>query len=147
MEVISLNKKAYHNFEMITTYCCGVILFGTEVKSIRLRKVDFNDSYCFFVKNELWLKNFHISEYKFGNYNNHEPKRDRKLLLTKKELIKLKKQICEKGLTLIPIKLFINDRGLIKLDISLARGKNKFNKKEDIKLSDLRREENRNFKK
>lgn len=147
MEVISLNKKVHYNFEIISTYCSGIVLLGTEIKSIRLRKVDFNDSYCFFIKNELWLKNLHISEYEFGNYNNHKPKRDRKLLLTKKELTKLKKQICEKGLTLIPIKLFINDRGLVKLEISLARGKNKFNKKEDIKLSDLKREENRNFKK
>ena len=145
MEII--NKKAHHNFEILSTYCSGIVLLGTEIKSIRDKKIDFNDSYCFFINNELWLKNFHISEYKFGNYNNHEPKRDRKLLLTKKELKKLKKEVDIKGLTIIPIKLFINNKGIAKLEISVARGKNKFNKKEDIKLSDLKKEEDRNFKK
>lgn len=147
METISSNKKAYHNFEIISTYCCGIVLLGTEIKSIRDKKVNFNDSYCFFIDNELWLKNFHISEYKYGSFTNHDPIRLRKLLLTKNELKKLNKQISEKGLTIIPLKLFINNKGLAKLEISLVRGKKKFDKKQDIKLSDLKRDEKRNFKK
>lgn len=141
------NKKAFFNYDVITVYQCGIVLTGTEIKSIRQSKVSFTDSYCCFIENELWLKNLHISIYENGTYNNHEPKRDRKLLLTKKELKKLNTKVSENGTTIIPLKIFINDRGLAKVEIALAKGKKEFNKKENIKLSDLKRQEDRNFKK
>jgi len=140
------NKKAYFNYEVIDTYNCGICLFGTEVKSIRNGDINFTDSYCLFVDNELFLKNFNISEYKFGNMNNHEAKRDRKLLLTKRELKKLKDKIQIKGNTIIPLRIYINDKGLVKLEIGLCKGKHMYDKRESIKIKDLKRLEDRDFK-
>ena len=123
------------------------MLTGTEIKSIRDGKVNFTDAYCFFIGHELWLKGLHISEYSYGSYNNHIPKRDRKLLLNKKELLKIKKKISEKGLTIIPTRMFVNERGIAKLAIAVARGKAKFDKRHDIKDRDNKRELDRYMKK
>ena len=140
-EIIAIkNKKAGFEFQLLESYAAGIQLTGTEIKSIRAGKANLSDSYCIFENGELWVKNMHISEYKEGSYNNVEPKRQRKLLLTKKELHKLNQKVKMKGLTIIPVKLFINERGYAKLEISLARGKKFHDKREDLKLKDARRE-------
>ena len=140
-EVIAIkNKKAGFEFQLLESYTAGIQLTGTEIKSIRAAKANLSDSYCIFENGELWVKNMHISEYKEGSYNNVEPKRLRKLLLTKKELHKLNQKVKVKGLTIIPVKLFINERGYAKLEIALARGKKFYDKREDLKLKDARRE-------
>ena len=141
------NKKASFNYEFIDTYTAGIMLTGTEIKSIRDGKVNFTDAYCFFIGHELWLKGLHISEYSYGSYNNHIPKRDRKLLLNKKELLKIKKKITEKGLTIIPTRMFVNDRGYAKIVIAIARGKAQYDKRHDIKDRDNKRELDRYMKK
>jgi len=117
-----------------------MVLTGTEIKSVKEAKVNIGDSFCYFRQGELWLKNLHISEYKNGSYANHEPLRLRKLLLTKKEIKKLEGKIKEKGLTIIPFKLFFNERGLAKIEIALARGKKSFDKRESIKERDTKKE-------
>ncbi|MFW5793664.1 MAG: SsrA-binding protein SmpB, partial [Bacteroidota bacterium] len=118
----------------------GIVLTGTEIKSIRRGKVSIAEAYCVFVKDELFIRNMHIAEYEYGTYNNHEPKRDRKLLLTRKELKKLKAKLDEKGLTLIPTFMFINDKGLAKIEIALAKGKKLFDKRDTLKQKDFKRE-------
>jgi SsrA-binding protein len=133
------NKKAYFNYEIIETEISGMVLCGTEVKSVCDSKISFTDSYCDFIENELWLKNFHISEYDKSK-ENHEPKRDRKLLLTKQQLNKFKKKYDEKGLTIIPLNIFTSEKGYIKMIIGLARGKKSYNKKQTIKERDIDRE-------
>ena len=138
------NKKASFEYNFISTYKAGVMLTGTEVKAIREGKATLSDSYCIFTNDELWLKNMHISEYKQGSHNNHEPKRIRKLLLNKSELDKIKSKMKEKGNTIIPIQLFFNERGIAKIEIALARGKKMFDKREDIKKRDVEREMKRN---
>lgn len=140
------NKKAYHNYEFIEYFISGIVLQSTEIKSIREGLVSFTDSYCYFVSDELFLKNCHISEYKFSKYFNHDPKRDRKLLLNKKELKKLKEKVNQGGLTIVPIEMFINAKGLCKIKIALARGKKTYDKRESIKNKDIKREENRKIK-
>ena len=112
------NKKAYFDYEIIDKYVAGIQLTGTEIKSIRQGKASLVDSYCYFNRNELWVKNMRISEYDQGSYNNHEPYRDRKLLLNRKELNKLEKRVREKGLAIVVLRLFVNDVGLAKLDIA-----------------------------
>lgn len=134
------NKKAGFEFQLLESYTAGIQLTGTEIKSIRAGKANLSDSYCIFENEELWVKSMHISEYKEGSYNNVEPKRQRKLLLTKKELHKLHQKVKVKGLTIIPVKLFINERGFAKLEIALAKGKKFHDKREDLKLKDARRE-------
>jgi SsrA-binding protein len=126
------NKKALFKYEVIESYIAGICLIGTEVKSIREGKISFSDSYCFFDGKELILKNFHISEYENGTFDKHEPLRDRKLLLTKKELRKLKEKVKDVGLTIVPIKIFINEKNLVKFDIALVKGKKQFDKKQSI---------------
>jgi len=121
-------------------------LAGTEIKSIRNGHVSLNESYCQFYAGELYAKNIHISEYELGTCNNHPAKRDRKLLLTKRELQKLERKIKESGLTLVPTRLFINDRGLAKLEIALARGKKVYDKRETLKKKDTMREMDRHLK-
>jgi SsrA-binding protein len=140
------NKKSSHEYEFLEKFIAGIQLTGTEIKSIRAGKASLVDSYCYFHNGELFLKGMHVSEYWWGTYNNHEPKRDRKLLLTKKELIKLQRKSAEKGLTIIAIRLFVNERGLAKLEIALARGKQDFDKREDIKKRDHKREMDRAMK-
>lgn len=141
------NKRAIFDFELVEKYVAGVQLAGTEIKSIRLGKASLVDSYCYFVKNELWLKGMNVAEYFYGTYNNHQPQRERKLLLQKKELQKLIRKTKESGLTIIPIRLFINDRGLAKIEIALAQGKKQHDKRETLKLKDAKREMDRVMKK
>lgn len=130
------NRKASFEFTFIEEFVAGIKLVGTEIKSIRNGQVSFSDSFCYFKEGELFVKNLSISEYKNASFEQHEPKRDRKLLLTKKELRKLEPKAHEKGLTLIPYRLFINERGLAKLVIVLAKGKKLYDKREDIKKRD-----------
>lgn len=137
------NKKASFNFEFIEKYVAGIQLTGTEIKSIKAGKASLVDSYCYFREHELWVKGMHIAEYSHGTYSNHEPKRDRKLLLNRQELKKLEKKYDEKGLTIVVTRIFINDRGLAKVEIALAKGKEKQDKREDIKERDLKREMSR----
>ncbi len=134
------NKKASFNYEFIEKIIAGIQLTGTEIKSIRQGKASLIDTYCFFKEKELWVKNMHIAEYSHGNIYNHEPKRDRKLLITARELRKLEKKFQEKGLTIVAIRLFINDKGLAKVEIALAKGKREFDKREDIKQKDSKKE-------
>lgn len=141
--IVIKNKKASFNFEFIEKFIAGIVLTGTEIKSIRQGKASLVDTYCYFKDSELWVKNMHISEYSHGNLFNHDPKRDRKLLLSKKELKKLEKKVTEKGLTIVATKLFINNNGLAKIEIALSRGKREFDKREDIKQKDSKRELNR----
>lgn len=134
------NKRASYEYEFIDKYVAGIMLKGTEIKSIREGKVNLADGYCVFLKDELFVKNIHISPYKQGTHFNHEPTRERKLLLHKRELHKLKQKSEEKGLAIVPIKLFTNVRGLAKLEIALARGKKLYDKRQSIKEKDLKHE-------
>ncbi len=135
-----VNRKAKFNYEFLETYKAGMVLTGTEIKSVKEGKVNLGDSFCYFRQGELWLKNLHISEYKNGSYANHEPLRLRKLLLTKKEMGKLEGKIKEKGLTIIPYKIFFSERGLAKIEIVLAKGKKSYDKRESIKERDTQKE-------
>jgi SsrA-binding protein len=134
------NKKASFEFHFIDKFIAGIVLQGSEIKSIRLGKVNLQDSYCAFLNNELYVKGMHIAPYVLARNYNHEAKRDRKLLLNKRELKKLLTKNKEKGLTIIPIRIFLNDRGLAKLEIALAKGKKIYDKREDIKEKDLKRD-------
>lgn len=134
------NKRAEHEYFLIDDFTAGIVLTGTEIKAIRDGKANLADAYCIFVGHELFVHEMHISEYRFGSYYNHEAKRDRKLLLTKKELRKLKNKSSERGFTIIPKMLFVNPQGRAKLLISLAKGKHFFDKRETIKAKDNRRD-------
>lgn len=137
------NKRASFDYEFVEKFTAGIVLSGTEIKSIRAGKASLVDSYCYFSGDELFVRNMNIAEYWWGSYNNHDPRRDRKLLLTRRELRRLQRAVKEKGLTIVAVKMFINDRGLAKLDIALARGKREYDKRETIKEKDLRREKDR----
>ena len=134
------NKRASFDYEFIEKYTAGLVLLGTEIKSIRLGKVSMNDSYCHFQDGELYVKNLSISEYEFGTHYNHEVRRERKLLLSRRELNKLDRKVKESGLTIVPTRLFINDKGLAKLEIALARGKANYDKRQSLKTKDAARE-------
>lgn len=134
------NKRASFEYEFVDTFIAGLVLRGTEIKSIREGKVNLQDAYCFFKSGELFVINLSISPYSQGTHYNHEPNRERKLLLSKNELEKLEKKFEEKGLSIIPVKLFVNDRGLAKLEIALAKGKKLHDKRESIKERDVKRE-------
>jgi SsrA-binding protein len=134
------NRRAAFDYEFVETFTAGVVLAGTEVKAIREGKASLADSYCFFANGELWVKNMHVAEYRFGTYANHYPKRDRKLLLNRKELQKLQRKTKEKGYTIVAFRLFFNEKNFVKLEIALARGKKVYDKRESIKDKDLRRE-------
>jgi SsrA-binding protein len=138
------NRKAEYEYFLLTKYTAGIVLTGTEIKSIRAGKANLTDAYCLFIENELWIRGLHIAEYLQGSYNNHEPKRDRKLLLTKRELKKLQSKLKDNGTTIIPTLLFINENGLAKIDIYLARGKKMYDKRDAIKEKDIRRAKERN---
>lgn len=140
------NRRASFEYEFLDKYTAGIQLTGTEIKSIREAKASLEDAYCLFLNNELWVRNMHIAEYKLGTHFNHEPKRDRKLLLNKKELLKLKEKVKVKGLTIVTTQLFINEKGLAKLNIALAKGKKLHDKRESIKARDTQREIDRVFK-
>lgn len=141
------NKRASFDYTFIDTYTAGIVLTGTEIKSIRLGKAGLADTYCYFANNELWVKNMHIAEYSYGSYNNHLARRDRKLLLNHKEIMKLQRDIKESGFTIVPVRLYINDRGLAKLVIALAKGKKLYDKREALKEKDDKRYMDRFFKK
>lgn len=135
------NKKARFQYEILDKYTAGIVLTGTEIKSIRSSKASIAESFCEFnEKGELFVINMTIQEYAFGNYYNHRPKAERKLLLNKRELKKLQKEVQNTGLTIIPLRLFINDKGFAKLDIALAKGKKLFDKRETIKDRDNKRD-------
>lgn len=142
-QVVIKNKRASFEYEFIDTYVAGIVLTGTEIKSIRAGKASLVDSYCYFVGRELFVKNMNVSDYWWGSYNRHDPRRDRKLLLTKHELNKLYRSTREKGLTIVVSKLFISEKGFAKLVIALARGKREYDKRETIKQNDQRREVDR----
>lgn len=140
------NKKAGFEYFFVQTFRAGLVLYGTEIKSIREGKVNLSDSYCLFSKGELWVHDMHISEYRFGSYYNHQAKRTRKLLLKKNELRKLENKSKEKGFTIIPTLLFVDERGYAKLEIALCKGKHSYDKRETIKLKDNKRELERALK-
>ena len=135
-----INKKARFEYFILDSFTAGIVLKGTEIKSIRQAKVSFADSYCIFEKDELFVKNLHIAVYTHGNIHNHDPVRNRKLLLTKRELKRLKSKSNEKGLTIIPLRIFISDRGFAKLEIGFAKGKKLYDKRESIKERDMNRD-------
>ncbi len=141
------NRRASFDYEFIDTYTAGIVLTGTEIKSIRLGKASLVDTYCYFVNNELWVKNMNVSEYFYGSYNNHVARRERKLLLNRKELRKLQASEKVPGQTIVPIRLFVNEKGLAKLVIALARGKRQYDKRQSMKERDDRREIDRMMKK
>ena len=137
------NKKASFEYYFLEEYTVGMVLTGTDIKSIREGKVSMADAYCFFNKGELYVKNLNISRYDNGTYFNHDPLRERKLLLTRRELRKLENKLTDKGLTIIPTRLFINDAGLAKMEIALAKGKKLYDKRDSIKEKDMKREQDR----
>ncbi len=137
------NKRATFDYIITDTYTAGIVLTGTEIKSIRQSKVSLVDTFCIFIGDELWVKNMHVAEYFYGSYNNHSARRDRKLLLERKELNKLKQAVKNPGFTIVPTRLFINEKGLAKLVIGLARGKHEYDKRESLKERDDKREMDR----
>lgn len=139
------NRKAYYEYFFEAKYTAGIVLSGTEIKSIRGGKVSFNDSYCIFYKGELFVKSLHIAEYTFGNIHNHAPMQERKLLLQKKELKKLENKIKEKGYTIVPLKIFISEKGFAKMEIGLGKGKKIHDKRETIKTRESDREVKRKY--
>ena len=140
------NRKARHDYDIVETYNAGLVLMGSEVKSIKAGKANIGDAYCYVsINNEVWMKNSHVSKYDSDVFTNHEEKRERKLLLNKKEIRKIKEQISEKGFTLIPLKLYIN-KGNIKLKIGVCKGKHNYDKRNDIKDRDNKRELDRIMK-
>jgi len=139
------NKKAYHEYFIESTYTAGMVLRGTEIKSLRAGKASFNDAYCLFHGNELYVKNLHISEYAFGTHVNHEPMQERKLLLTRRELNRMQAKIKEKGYTLVPLRIFLSDKGLAKIEIGLGKGKKVYDKRETIKGREQERDIKRKY--
>lgn len=140
------NKRASFDYELLDTYQAGIVLTGTEIKSIRLGKASLVDTFCFFNNGELWVKNMYIAEYFYGTYNNHQVRRDRKLLLTKKELQKIQRLSKESGFSVIPTKIYISDKGLAKIIVAVAKGKKVYDKRESIKEREDKRQMDRAFK-
>ena len=145
-EINIKNKRASFDYHIVDTLTAGIVLTGTEIKSIRLGKASLVDTYCYVTNHEVWVKNMNISEYFYGTYNNHESRRERKLLLTAKEIRKLESAVKDVGTTIVPIRLFINDRGLAKLVIGIARGKKQYDKRESIKEREAERQISRVFR-
>ncbi|MDE5870705.1 MAG: SsrA-binding protein SmpB [Muribaculaceae bacterium] len=141
------NRRASFDYEIGDTYTAGLVLTGTEIKSIRSGKASLTDSYCIIDRGEVWVKGMNISEYFYGSYNNHVARRDRKLLLSKKEIAKIEKAISDPGFTLIPLRIFINDRGYAKLVVGVARGKKQYDKRQSIKEREDKRILDRMMKK
>ncbi|MDX9929589.1 MAG: SsrA-binding protein SmpB [Bacteroidales bacterium] len=145
--IVIRNRRASFEYEFVEKYIAGIQLRGTEIKALRLGKANVTDSYCQFYRGELFVKGLNIAEYSWGNINNHDPVRERKLLLTSRELRKLERKVKESGLTIIVLKLFINERGLAKVEIALAKGRKAYDKRENLKQKDARREMDRAAKK
>lgn len=141
------NKRAHFDYEIGDTFTAGIVLTGTEIKSIRESRASLADSYCLVENGEVWIKGMHVAEYFYGSYNNHATRRDRKLLLNKKEIAKIAKAAEDMGFTIVPIRLFINDRGLAKLAIGIGRGKKQYDKRQSIKERDDKRMLDRYLKK
>ena len=140
------NKRATFDYELLDTYTAGIVLTGTGIKSIRLGKASLVDTFCYFAKGELWVKNMHIAEYFYGSYNNHAARRDRKLLLNKKELNNLERGKKETVFTIVTVRMFVNEKGLAKVVVALAKGKKQYDKRESLKEKDDRRDMDRMFK-
>ncbi len=140
------NRSIYHEYFIDTKYEAGMVLLGTEIKAMRTGKVSFNDSYCLIADGEVWLKSLNIAQYTHGNMNNHDPVRDRKLLLHKKEITKIVAKLKEKGYTLVPLRIFMNSKNIAKIEIGLAKGKKLHDKRESIKQKDVEREMKRFLK-
>lgn len=138
--VLIKNRRATFDYEILDTYTAGLVLLGTEIKSLRLGKASLVDTFCIVDRGEVWAKNIYIPEYFYGSYNNHTARRDRKLLLNKKEIRELAEVVKNVGLTIVPLKLYINAKGLAKLEIGVARGKKQYDKRQDIKERDIKRE-------
>ncbi|MDR3267693.1 MAG: SsrA-binding protein [Tannerella sp.] len=141
------NKRATFDYELIETFTAGIMLTGTEIKSIRLGKAGLVDTFCVVERKELWVRNMYIAEYFYGTYNNHPARRDRKLLLNRKEIQRIETAAKNSGFTIIPTRMFINDRGLAKVVIAIAKGKREYDKRESIRERDDKREIDRAFKK
>lgn len=140
------NKRASFDYLLLDKYTAGIVLTGTEIKSIRNGKASLVDTFCYINNGEVWVKNMYVAEYSYGSYNNHTARRDRKLLLSKKEIRKLQQDLKSPGFTLVPTLLFINENGLAKLDVYLCRGKKEFDKRQTLKEKEDRREMDRQFK-
>jgi SsrA-binding protein len=145
--IVIKNKRASFDYEWVETFIAGIVLTGTEIKSIRLGKASLVDSYAVMIRNELWVKNMYIAEYFYGSYNNHDARKDRKLLLNRKELRKIAQLSKNSGFTVIPTKLFINEKGLAKVAIAVAKGKKAYDKRQSIKEKDDQRAIDRAFRK
>lgn len=139
------NRRASFDYAFLEKFTAGIVLRGTEIKSVREGKVNLSDGFCFFRNGELFIRNIHINEYEKGSYNNHQPLRERKLLLNKTELQKLERKLMDKGLAVVPVRMFISESGYAKLEIALAKGKKAFDKRQDIKKKDIERETARRF--
>lgn len=139
------NRRASFDYSFIEKFIAGIVLTGTEIKSVRLGKVSLADSYCYMRNGELFITNMHINEYDKGSYNNHKPLRERKLLLNRSELQKIERKLKDQGLTIVPIRMFISKESYAKLEIAVAKGKKSFDKREDIKKKDIERETARRF--
>lgn len=137
------NRRASFDYIVTESYTAGIVLTGTEIKSIRQSRASLVDTYCIFIGDELWVKNMHVAEYFYGSYNNHSARRDRKLLLERKELRRLQQAVKNPGFTIVPMRLFVNEKGLAKLVIALARGKHEYDKRQSIKERDDKREMDR----
>ena len=140
------NRRASFDYEIVETFTAGIVLTGTEIKSIRQGKVGLTDTYCMVINGEVWVKNMYIAEYSFGSYNNHTTHRDRKLLLNRKEIRRIAKDNLQPGYSIVPLRLFINERGLAKLVIAIARGKKQYDKRQSIKEREDKRAIDRMFK-
>jgi SsrA-binding protein len=134
------NRQAYYDYFIEDKYDAGMVLTGTEVKSLRSGRASFNDSFCIINKGEMWVKSLHIAEYSHGTANNHDPVRERKLLLNKKEIRKIEAKIKEKGISVVPLRIFFSEKGLVKMEIGLGKGKKLYDKRETIKQRDTQRE-------
>jgi len=134
------NRQAYYDYFIDDKYDAGMVLTGTEVKSLRAGRASFNDSYCYFHRGEMWIKSLHIAEYSHGTSSNHDPLRERKLLLNKKELKKIESKIREKGITVVPLRIFFSEKGIAKIELGLGKGKKLYDKRETIKQRDNQRE-------
>ena len=141
------NKRASFDYELLETFTAGIVLTGTEIKSIRLGKASLVDTFAIVERGEVWVKNMYVAEYAFGTYNNHAPRRDRKLLLNRKEIRRLQTATKDRGFTIVPTRLYINERGLAKLALAIARGKKEYDKRQSIRERDDRREMDRMFRK
>lgn len=146
-EVNIRNKRAKFDYEIIETFIAGIVLTGTEIKSIRMGKASLVDTFCYVANDGVWIKNMYVAEYFYGSYNNHESRRDRKLLLNKKEIAKLAKCGKETGMTIVPIKIFVSDKGLAKMVIGIGRGKKEYDKRQSIKEREDKRAMARAFQK